>query len=136
MNKYAKPELSPVRNVGGLSSNENVKPPDEERAEHLRKCNFVEEKKRYCISPGYVLRQIAGEYAIIPVGEKGLITNAVMTPNDSAVFLWKAFLQPSTIEDVVRKGMQEYDAAEETIRNATHRFVEETLKCKILEEVK
>ena len=103
--------------------------------EHLKNDNNTEENKRYRIRSGYILREIAGEYAIIPVDEESLITNAVMAPNDTAVFLWKAFLYPSTIEDVVKKGMQEYDATEETIRNATYRFVEETLRYRILEEV-
>lgn len=41
----------------------------------------------------------------------------------------------STTEDAVRKGIQEYDASEDTIRNATKRFVNDTLKNGILEEV-
>ena len=58
-----------------------------------------------------------------------------MAPNDSAVFLWKAFEQPSTIEDVVRKGLQEYDVTEDVIRKSTEHFVKEILDYKILEEV-
>lgn len=58
-----------------------------------------------------------------------------MAPNDSAVFLWKAFEQPSTKEDVVRKGLEEYGTTEEIIRNSIDHFVESTLKYKILEEV-
>ena len=58
-----------------------------------------------------------------------------MAPNDTAVFLWKAFQKPSTKEDVVRRGMEEYEASEEIIRNSINRFVEESLKYKILEEV-
>ncbi len=91
-------------------------------------------EKKYCIKPGYILREIAGEYAIIPVDEECMISNAVMVPNDTAVFLWKAFQQPSTIEDVVRKGIREYDTTEVTIRNAVNRFIEEALRYKIIEE--
>lgn len=127
MNQNMKPEFPFTDNSGELSGDELV--------EHLKNDNNTEENKRYRIRSGYILREIAGEYAIIPVDEESLITNAVMAPNDTAVFLWNAFLYPSTIEDVVKKGMQEYDATEETIRNATYRFVEETLRYRILEEV-
>ena len=127
MNENMKLEFPFTDNSGELSGDELV--------EHLKNDNNTEENKRYRIRSGYILREIAGEYAIIPVDEESLITNAVMAPNDTAVFLWKAFLYPSTIEDVVKKGMQEYDATEETIRNATYRFVEETLRYRILEEV-
>ena len=127
MNQNMKPEFPFTDNSSELSG--------DKLDEHLKNDNNTEENKRYRIRSGYILREIAGEYAIIPVDEESLITNAVMAPNDTAVFLWKAFLYPSTIEDVVKKGMQEYDATEETIRNATYRFVEETLRYRMLKEV-
>ena len=92
-------------------------------------------EKKYCIKPGYILREIAGEYVIVPVDEECMISNAVMVPNDTAVFLWKAFQNPHTKEDAVRKGMEEYDVEEETIRSAVYRFLKDTLKYKIIEEV-
>ena len=91
--------------------------------------------KKYCIRPGYILREIAGEYAIIPVDEDCLITNAVMVPNETAVFFWKSFQQPCTIEEVVQKGIEEYDTTDDTIRNAAVRFVAEGLNLRVLEEV-
>ena len=136
MNSYEKPEFHLVHSsTDELSENEYAKMSDDEFVDHLKKRDLPNSQKKYRIKSGYVLREIAGEYALIPVDMDGPFTNAIMAPNDSAVFLWKAFQQPSTIEDVVRKGIQEYDTTEETIRNATHRFVEDTLKYHILEEV-
>ena len=135
MNSYEKPEFHFVHSTDELSENECAKMSDDEFVDHLKKRDLPNSQKKYRIKSGYVLREIAGEYALIPVYTDGPFTNAIMAPNDSAVFLWKAFQQPSTIEDVVRKGIQEYDTTEETIWNATHRFVEDTLKYHILEEV-
>ena len=135
MNSYVKPEFHFVHSADEPSKDEIANLSDDELTEYLRKCSFTKLKKKYRIKSGYVLREIAGEYALIPVDTEGPFTNAIMAPNDSAVFFWKAFQQPSTIEDVVRKGIQEYDTTEETIRNATHRFVEDTLKYHLLEEV-
>ena len=92
-------------------------------------------EKKYCIKPGYILREIAGECVIVPVDEECMISNAVMSPNDSAVFFWKVFQTPHTKEDAVRKGMQEYDVEEAIIRSAVNRFLKDTLKYKIIEEV-
>lgn len=97
--------------------------------------NYSKKTPLYRIKSGYVLRQIAGEYAIIPIGEENLINNAIMTPNDSAAFLWNAFQQPRTIEDVVALGMEEYDVAQEQLQKDVERFVKESLYFKILEEV-
>ena len=133
--QYKKPEYHFVRNNGGLSGEEIAKLSEDELAEYLSRDSFKEQKRKYRIKSGYILREIAGEYAIVPVDTESVFSNAVMAPNDTAVFLWKAFEQPSTIEDVVRKGLQEYDVTEDVIRKSTEHFIEESLKYEILEEV-
>ncbi len=90
---------------------------------------------RYRIRDGYLLRKVAGEYVIVPTGSDGPISNGMMTPNESAVFMWKAFTQPNTIDNVVSQGLQEFEVEEETLRNAVHRFVNELLLLQILEEM-
>ena len=135
MKPYKKPEFHFVRNTGGLSGEEIARLSDDELTEYLKKDSCAKEKKKYCIRPGFIVREIAGEYTIIPTDTESLISNAIMAPNDSAVFLWRAFEQPAPIEDVVIKGIQKYDVAEETMRNSTERFVRDSLRYKILEEV-
>ena len=83
----------------------------------------------------YLLREIAGEYAIIPVGAACQISNAVMVPNDTAVFLWNTFQQPHTISEVVAQAAEEYEAPEEKIQDSVLNFVHDTLKYQLLEEV-
>ena len=68
--------------------------------EEEKKIPDADREKRYQISEDFVLRQIGGEYAIIPIGEASSISNAVMSPNDSAVFLWKQFMEPNSEEKV------------------------------------
>ena len=48
------------------------------RSDLLQKIN----EKKYHVNSDYLLREIAGEYAIIPVGTACQISNAVMVPND------------------------------------------------------
>lgn len=135
MRKYKKPEFHFIRNSGGLSDEEIVKLSDDQLTQYLKQDSMLQEKKRYRVKSDFILREIAGEYAIVPIGSDSMFSNAVMAPNDSAVFLWKAFEQPSTIQDTVAKGMLEYEVAEDTIRRSIERFVKEMLEYKILEEV-
>ena len=86
----------------------------------------------YRINPDYVLREICGEYAIIPVGEECLIANAVMTPNESAAFIWKAFMEPNTVENVVAQCVEAYDAPAETLAQAVDSFVRDCLRYRML----
>ena len=94
-----------------------------------------DKEKKYRVSADYLLREIAGEYAIIPVGAACQISNAVMVPNDTAVFLWNTFQQPHTISEVVAQVAEEYEAPEEKIQDSVLNFVHDTLKYQLLEEV-
>lgn len=135
MEKYVNTEYHFVRNSGGLSGKELAKLSDDELAEYLRQDSILQEKKKYRINPDFILREIAGEYMIIPTGGDNVFSNAVMAPNETAVFLWEAFQQPSTIQDVVVEAMQKYDATEEQIYNSISNFVKQSLEFKVLEEV-
>ena len=137
MKEYKSPEYHLVRNPDGLSGDEIAKLSEDELTRYLDNDSYRQGKKKYRIRPGYILREIAGEYAIIPVGAErnSLLENSMMAPNGSAVFIWKSFEQPSTLEDVVIQGMLEYEVEEETIRRSIKRFIKEMLEYKILEEV-
>ena len=135
MEKYVNTEYHFVRNSGGLSGKELAKLSDDELAEYLRQDSILQEKKKYRINPDFILREIAGEYTIIPIGDNNVFSNAVMAPNETAVFLGEEFQQPSTIQDVVVEAMQKYDATEEQIYNSISKFVKQSLEFKVLEEV-
>ena len=135
MEKYVNTEYHFVRNSGGLSGKELAKLSDDELAEYLRQDSILQEKKKYRINPDFILREIAGEYTIIPIGSDNVFSNAVMAPNGTAVFLWEAFQQPSTIQDVAVEAMQKYDVTEEQIYKSISNFVKQSLEFKVLEEV-
>ena len=135
MEKYINTEYHFVRNSGGLSGKELAKLSDDELAEYLRQDSILQEKKKYRINPDFILREIAGEYTIIPIGGDNVFSNAVMAPNGTAVFLWEAFQQPSTIQDVAVEAMQKYDVTEEQIYKSISNFVKQSLEFKVLEEV-
>ena len=137
MKEYKSPEYHFVRNPGGLSGSELAKLSDDELSRYLSGDSYQREKKKYRIKSGYILRKIAGEYAIVcaGAGRENPLENMAMTPNGSAVFIWKNFEQPSTMEDVVIRGMLEYDVTEDRMRRSVERFVADALECKILEEV-
>lgn len=135
MEKYVNTEYHFVRNSGGLSGKELAKLSDDELAEYLRQDSILQEKKKYRINPDFILREIAGEYTIIPTGGNNVFSNAVMAPNGTAVFLWEAFQQPSTIQDVAVEAMQKYDVTEEQIYKSISNFVKQSLEFKVLEEV-
>ena len=58
---------------------------------------------RYQLSGQYLLRDIAGEAVIIPIGENAPAGNAILEPNDTAAFLWHTFEQPRTAEQAMKR---------------------------------
>lgn len=134
--KYVSTEFHFIHNSGGAAGSALAEMPDEEFRTYLAGCRYEEQKQKYKISSDYVMRKIGGDYAIVPVGTAAVITNAVMTPNYSAVFIWNEFMEPSTVEDVVVRSALEFEGETEKIREDVHRFARESLGLKILEEVK
>jgi len=132
--EYKKPEFHFVRNPDGLSGSELAKLSDDELSRYLRDNRYLQEKKKYRINPNFILREIAGEYAIVPVGSDNTFSNAMMAPNHTVVFLWKEFEHASTIQDIVIHAMEIYDAKEEKIRESVDKFVKEALNYQVLEE--
>lgn len=133
--KFDKPEMHYIRCEGELTGEEMLQLSDEEPEEYLKRIGYEQAKKRYRIHPDFALREIAGEYAIVPLGETKFFTNAMMTPNRTAVFLWQAFSEPSTEEDVVLRALERFDGEETDIRRDVEMFIKETMKRQALVEV-
>ena len=93
-----------------------------------------EKEKRYRISPGYLLREIAGEYAIVPVDSDGVFSNAVMAPNETAAAIWKIFREPHTVSEAVHMIREEYEVPGETAGAAIRKFIEESSEYGIIKE--
>ena len=75
------------------------------------------------IKSSFILREIAGEYVIVPTGNTALTFNGLISANESGVFLWKQ-LQEEISEPELRKAfMDEYDVDEETAQKDIQDFL-------------
>ena len=129
---YQSPEFHLLPGVPGMS-NEELAALDEKTLERLLLENgYREHKKRYRISEGYILREIAGEALLAPVG--GAPGNELTTLNETAAFLWKAFESPSTVMDVVCRAREAYDDPDGTLEAQVREFVTDNLKTGKLRE--
>lgn len=61
------------------------------------------------VASDFMLREIAGEYVIIPVGSSALKFNGLITVNDTGAFLWKLLQEETTQEALVEAMLQEYE---------------------------
>ena len=84
------------------------------------------------INKEYVLREIAGDYIIIPVGATALEFNGLITVNEVGVTLWNMLQEEVTMEDLVQGVLAEYDVKEEVAREDIQEFLDELVKGGIL----
>ena len=66
------------------------------------------------IKKEFVLREIAGEYIIIPTGSTALEFNGLITVNEVGVLLWKMLQDEVSMEQLVQGVLAEYDVEEFT----------------------
>ena len=68
------------------------------------------------IKPGYMLREIAGHFAVFPLGSRTVEFTGVITLNESGAFLWESMTNEISEDELTNKFMLEYGVDTETAR--------------------
>lgn len=71
----------------------------------------------------FILREIAGDYILVPVGDTALDFNGLITVNEIGAFLWEKMKQDVTVTDLTNDVLKEYEVDEETARADVEEFV-------------
>lgn len=74
------------------------------------------------IKEGFLLRQVAGQTVVLPVGG-GLDLNMMITLNDTGAFLWEQLQQDTDEAALVAALLKEYDVDEATAQKAVDGFI-------------
>ena len=82
----------------------------------------------------FVLREIAGDYIIIPTGKTVLEFNGLITVNEVGVDIWKMLQEDVTFEDLVKGILDQYDVEEEVAREDIQEFLDTLISGGILEK--
>lgn len=61
------------------------------------------------VDNNFVLREVAGDYIIIPVGKAVLEFNGLITVNEVGASIWKLLQEEITFEGLVEGILNEYD---------------------------
>ena len=79
------------------------------------------------IKEGYVLREVAGSYVVVPVGERSKEFNGMVNLNDSGKLLWERAQSEFDRQALVDTLLNTYDISTEIASNDVDRFIN-TLK--------
>lgn len=86
------------------------------------------------IDKQFVLRQIAGDYVIIPTGKTTLDFNGLITVNEQGAFLWEKLSQDTTEAELTAALLEEYEVDEPTARADVEEFLAILRQCGMLNE--
>jgi hypothetical protein len=84
------------------------------------------------ISKEFVLREIAGNYIVVPFGEKAVSFRAMITLNKTGAFLWKQLEEERTEEELLAAILEEYDIDSKTAKADIAKFIKKIQTAGIL----
>ena len=86
------------------------------------------------IKDGFILREVAGNFVVVAVGNRANEFNGVINLTETAADIWKLLVKDTT-EDEVIKNMQElYDADKETLSRDVTAFIGKLKGAGLIEE--
>ncbi len=86
------------------------------------------------IKSDFMLREVAGYYVVVPVGNGAMDFNGVINLNESGATLWKAMENDITEDGLVDALMAEYDVDAERAKCDVAAFVKKMKDVKLIEE--
>lgn len=81
----------------------------------------------------FVIREIAGDIVIVPVGETALSYNGMITTTPTGEAIWKALETDCDKESIIQMLLERFDVDYETAAADTEEFLESLRKLGIIE---
>lgn len=86
------------------------------------------------INENFLLREVAGNAVVLPVGEAADRFSGMIKLNETGVSIWRILEEGADEETVVTSICEEYDIDEATARADVRRFITTLQKAGILED--
>lgn len=80
---------------------------------------------RYQVKQGYVIREIAGEYLVIPVSLQDEPESKVIILNSSGKLLWEALEQQKTMDELMEVMDENFEVSREEARGDIEEFIKQ-----------
>lgn len=85
------------------------------------------------VKSGFILREIAGEYIIVPTGRAAIDFNGLITVNEVGKFIWDELQKEISEDELVERILNEYETDKETASADVKEFLETLKASEIME---
>lgn len=86
------------------------------------------------VNKNFVVRQIADEYIIVPIGEAVINFNGMVTVNEVGKFIWEQLYEDLAQEELLQRIIQEYDIDEQTAAEDMKEFLDKLKQGGLLQQ--
>lgn len=80
------------------------------------------------IKEGFILRNVAGSFVVVPIGDATIDFNGMMNLNETGAFLFEKMIDGTTREDLIKALTDEYEVDDETAAKDVDLFIEKVEK--------
>lgn len=85
------------------------------------------------IKEGFMLRNVADNYVVVPVGKASLEFKGLINLNHVGAFIWKCLENDTTLIDVVNKVAEEYEIDKEIANRDVTMFINKLTEANLLD---
>jgi hypothetical protein len=82
---------------------------------------------------GFALRKVGEVNIVVPLGQKVLDLNGVITLNETGAFIWELLGEERSLDELVEAVSQEFDVEPDQARKDIEDFLEDLRKFDMLE---
>lgn len=75
------------------------------------------------IDNGFILREVAGSFVVVAIGDKIKEFNGIINLNETGAFIWRQLEKEATEQELVEKLLEEYDIDKETAQRDVKEFI-------------
>ncbi len=86
------------------------------------------------IKSGFIMREIAGDYIVVPTGKAAIDFNGLITVNEVGKFLWDELLVGADEAKLIDGILEEYEVDRETAALDVKEFLEQLDNAGIIEK--
>lgn len=79
-------------------------------------------------------RTLGDKIVAVAVGQRAMEFNGMINLNSSGKFIWDCLMTDASIDNVVKKMVEEYDIDEKTAKDAAEKFIDVLRENNILDE--
>ncbi len=85
------------------------------------------------IKDGYMLREMAGNGIVVPVGDDTADFNGAVTLNETGAFLWKQLQSDKTAYELAKALADNYEVSDEDALKSVERFIKKLKEADLIE---